>query len=365
MASFTSTPSNLFRGKILSIGYNVYALHLDEYKKTIYVHKYPPVVGEETVPNFDKSSDPSIFESDKLIKRETLINFWLNSDLYQVNGNWKGGKWSSDNLPTIDKDWCTDCFIGDFVDVEIIKLGIIPYRNKLSKPFDQSDEILSDSENTAWSCNVSLEINGLKRMYSAYVCDEAMGQKAIDVLFVWKNLHGTRYIKILKRGGNVDMPHTIIPGAGEHREPGKEISFKKDVLDAISQEIGIDKDTLNNSYLLSLGTFNNDNRDPRYWKFAALQDGQILDFGIQRKSSTDVHILYFISDSDKIPTEINHTDTIEIKSKKWVSFDSPIIQNSELWMIPEHPQYIVLSSELLDFFDNLPLEQKLGLKFII
>jgi hypothetical protein len=73
---------NIFIGKIVSIGYNILAVKLDEYNKIIYIHKFPPVVGEESVPDLTTETDPSIFESDKLLKIETLRRFWSDTYFY-------------------------------------------------------------------------------------------------------------------------------------------------------------------------------------------------------------------------------------------------------------------------------------------
>ena len=358
----------IIEGEIVSLGYNVLAIYVKNFNKIIYIHKFPPIIGAETVPDLATLSDLSVYESDKILRKDTLKSFWANKNLYQVNGDWKGGEWGSNNLPTTDTTWCTESFIGDFVKLELIKDGIIPYKTRLSKPFVNSDEIILDSETTAWSCNITIKTNGLSKTYSGYVCDKSMDQKAIDVLFVWKNTHGKRFIKILRRGNshpNVDMPGLQMPGAGEHREPGNRICFKSEVLRAVKEEIGIDNDTLTNSYLLPIGTYNNDKRDPRYWKFSVDQDGSIIEFGIKRKSSTDVYVLYLESDSVIEPKESDPSDMIEINSKRWVDIDSSILLNKDIWMIPEFPIYIKKTIKILNMFDELSIEHKISKKIIL
>jgi hypothetical protein len=252
-----------------------------------------------------------------------------------------------------------------------MKNGIVPYKTRLSKPFEYSDEIILNSENTAWSSNIILLDKSKDRsefQYSGYVCDQPMGQKAIDVLFVWKNLQGKRFVKILRRGNshpNVDMPGLQMPGAGEHREPGNKICFKSDVLRSVGEEIGIEKDTLVNSYLLTIGTYSNDKRDPRYWTFSSEQDGRIIEFGMKRKSSTDVYILYFVSDLDIEPSESEPSDMIEINSKRWINLDNPILSNKEIWLIPEHSVYFSQAIKILDRFDELPIEHRISKKIIL
>jgi hypothetical protein len=105
-----------------------------------------------------------------------------------------------------------------------------------------------------------------------------MPQSAIDVLFIWENSLSNRYVKILKRGmpnPNVDMPNLLMPGAGEHREPGNKICFKTDALRAINEEIGISSETISKSYLIPVGTFNKEKRDPRYWSYSVHQDNLV------------------------------------------------------------------------------------------
>lgn len=369
--------NRVIEGKVVSIGYNVFALYIKNYNKIIYVHKFPPIVGSETIPDLFSSSDLSLFESDAKLKKETLVNFWANTSLYQANGDWKGGEWGSNNLPTTDKTWCTDIFIGDSVKLELIKYGIIPYKTRMSKSFEKTDAIIPSSDTSAWSCNVTILTNSdiIKeekideaKTYSCYVCDKPMEQKAIDVLFVWKNLQGNRYVKILRRGNsnpNVDMPGLQMPGAGEHREPGPVINFKSEVLRAVNEEIGIEYNTLTECYLLNIGEFNNDKRDPRYWSFSAEQDGQIIEFGIKRKSSTNVYVLYLESDSNDKPSESEPSDMIEINSKRWVNLNSPILSNKEIWLVPEHSIYFSFAVSLLNRFDELPIECKISKKIYI
>ena len=375
-----------YYGKIMCVGYNVLAIYLEKYSKTIFVHKFPPVVDAETFPDFSVKSDPEIFSSDTKLKIETLIKFWSSTDLYQANGDWKGGEWGSNNLPTTDKTWCTGSFNGTKVKVQYIKNGIIPYKTRLSKPFFESDEIYTGSEKTSWSCNITLIPNNKnckdnqekckdeekckneEKTYSCYTCDKPMGQKTIDVLFAYKNLKGNRFGKTLRRGKshpNVDMPELQMPGAGEHREPGNNICFKSEVLRAVREEIGIDDDTLTNCYLLSIGTYDSDKRDPRYWKFSAEQDGKIIEFGMERKSSTDVYVLYFDSETDTEPKESNPIDMIEVGSKRWVNLDNPMFSNKEIWMILEHSLYFSEAIKILDEFDNLPVEQKILKKIVL
>lgn len=365
-------------GEIISLGYNVIGLYLNRFNKIVYIHKFPPIVGSESVPDMlnisETEEELNTYKIDKELRIETLKNFWSSKDLYQANGDWKGGEWGSNNLPTTDTTWCTGSFIGNKIKLQLVKEGIIPYKTKLSKPFESSDEIIYESDRTAWSSNITIfsddkdKDKNKDKTYSGYVCDKPMGQKAIDVLFVWKNSNSKRFVKILRRGNshpNVDMPGLQMPGAGEHREPGNKINFKSEVLRAISEEIGIDQDTLTNCYLLSIGSFVNDKRDPRYWKFSTDQDGKIIEFGIKRKSSTDVYVLYLDSNSNSEPKESEPLDMIEVDSKRWVSLDSTILSNKEIWMIPEHSLYFSNTIKILNRFDELTVEHKISKKITL
>lgn len=359
-------------GEIVSIGYNLLALYVKTYNKVVYIHKFPPIVGAESVPDLSTTSDLSQYDSDKTLRKETLVNFWSDTNLYQANGDWKGGEWGSNNLPTTDTTWCKGYFIGDQVEVRLIKEGIIPYVVRKSKPFVDSDQIIIDSESTAWSCNICINLNGKstdnENIYSGYVCDQPMGQKAIDVLFVWKNTQGKRFVKILRRGNphpNVDMPGLQMPGAGEHREPGNKISFKNEILKAVGEEIGIENNILTDSYLLQIGTYDSNKRDPRYWKFSAEQDGELIEFGMERSSCTDVWVLYLETNSNTEPIESEPLDMIEINSKRWVNLESPILSNKEIWLVPEHSSYFSKTITILNEFDKLSIQDKLDKKIIL
>ncbi len=360
-------------GTVLSIGYGMFAVKLEseDFKKVIYVHKYPPIVGSTKIPDFSVQtpiSDINSLLSGVNLRKETLLNFWSSKSLYQANGDWKGGEWGSNNLCTTDVNWCTGAFIGDKVSIDLVKYGIIPYKTRLSKPFGKDDEIIVGSESATLSCNVTITLDGTEKTYSCYVCDEPMGQNALDVLFIWKNKKGKRFVKILRRGNphpNVDMPLLQMPGAGEHREPGNNISFKSEVLRAVKEEIGIHESTLMDCYLIPIGIYDDDKRDPRYWSYSAEQDGQIIEFGIKRKSNTNVYVLYIESDSDTEPIEADPTDFIEVGSKKWVDLDNHTLANKELWMIPEHSTYFTSARIILDRFDDLSIEHKLPKKIML
>ncbi len=351
---------------VLDIGYNILECGIVGTDKVIYVHKFPPALNTTTKPKITETQTNYEHQINRELRKETVINFWKNTNLYQANGDWKGGEWGSNNLPTTSTNFCTDVFIGDKLSITNIKDGIIPYPKRLSKPFEESDEIIPGSEDFAWSANITSINSNLS--YSCYVCDKPMPQSAIDVLFVWENSLQHQYVKILKRGSshpNVDMPELEMPGAGEHREPGNKICFKADVLAAIEQEMGISKSTLSKSYLIPVGKFNDKKRDPRYWSYSVNQDDKMFTFGPERESETNVYVMYIKTDSNEEPEEIENSDKIEVGGKYWVKLSNPILSNKELWMIPEHSTYFTHTNDVLKSFNNMRKEEKESYKFIL
>jgi ADP-ribose pyrophosphatase YjhB (NUDIX family) len=359
-----------FELSILKLGYNLIVGKVKNLEKVLYIHKFPPVLNTTSKPNLEVNSSVDELQSDVHLNKETLINFWKSTDLYQANGDWKGGEWGSNNLPTTDKTFCTGLFVGDKIIIKIIKEGIIPYKTRCSKPFDINDEIIEQSELSAWSCNLFSPIDGLE--YSGYVCEQPMPQSAIDVLFIWENNLKQKFVKVLRRGNshpNVDMPCMLMPGAGEHREPGNNISFKADVLRAVKEEIGIDQSTLSECYLIPIGFFDGDKRDPRYWSWTASQSDnksdKIIKFGLERVSSTDVYVLYIKSETKEEPKETTPSDSIEVNKKMWVRLDESGLSNREIWMIPEHSYYFSIAINSLNRFDDMPIEYKISKKIFI
>jgi len=351
---------------VLDIGYNILVCGIIGTEKKIYIHKFPPALNTTEKPIITNTKSDYTFEINSELRKESAINFWKSTDLFQLNGDWKGGEWGSNNFPTTSTDFCTDVFIGDVLSLGNIIDGIIPYPKRKSKPFEEGDQIIPGSENFAWSANITLKKTNIT--YSCYVCDKPMPQSAIDVLFVWENSRGHQFVKILKRGlpnPNLDMSSLLMPGAGEHREPGNKICFKSDALEAIKQEIGICQTTLSNCYLIPVGTYNEDKRDPRYWSYSVNQDGKIITFGPERKSETSVYVLYIKTDTDVEPAEIEHEDKIEVGKKYWIGLDNPILSNKEIWMIPEHSLYFEPTRNVLDLFQNKEQSEKELYKIIM
>ena len=347
---------------VLDIGYNLIECGIVGIDKKIYVHKFPPALNTTSKPMLASRKENGFhfehqFNND--LRRDTLLNFWQDNNLYQANGNWKGGEWGSNNLPTSSKNFCSGIFIGDRMIIHSIKNGIIPYNKRFSAPFEEVDNIIEESDEFAWSTNITLINTNIT--YSCYVCDTPMPQSAIDVLFVWENSLSHKYVKILKRGvsnPNVDMPCLLMPGAGEHKEPGNNVNFKSDALRAISEEIGISQNTISKSYLIKIGIFNGENRDPRYWSYSAFQDGKLITFGPKRYSATELYVLYIHTDDDVEPDEIDCEDKIEVGGKYWIELNNPILKNNELWMIPEHSLYFNHATCAIETFKSLSEEDK-------
>jgi hypothetical protein len=345
---------------VLDMGYNLIVCGIVGINKIIYIHKFPPALNTTIKPQIvEQKTDYYEHKFNRNLRRETVLNFWQSKDLYQVNGDWKGGEWGSSNLATSSKDWFSNIFIGDKLSIKNVIDGIIPYNKILSKPFNPYDEIIVGSEN--YACTSNITQNNTNQTYSCYICDVPMPQSAIDVLFVWENSLSNRYVKILKRGmpnPNVDMPNLLMPGAGEHREPGNKICFKTDALRAINEEIGISSETISKSYLIHVGTFNKEKRDPRYWSFSVQQDDSIITFGPERYSETNVYVLYIKTETENEPEEIEYEDKIEVGKKYWIGLENPILTNKKLWMIPEHSFYFEHSKIILDLFCTLEEEEK-------
>lgn len=342
-------------GEVLKFGYNLASINIDG--KVIYYQKFPPAPDTTISPNYDRKSRLEELSSDRHIREDTFKEFIRDKELNQENGDWKGGEWGSNNFLT-----SIGLYIGDMVRIEKVKEGIIAFQG--GKPFREDQEILENSQSWTWSCNMYYEKDGLEQVYSGYITDEAMGQYAIDVLFISENELNERNIKILKRGSsnpNVDNPETFMPGAGEHKEPGLDIRFKDGVIRAVKEEIGIPDETLSLCYLLDIGKFNKPKRDPRYWTYTKRG---VEKFGIERYSCTEVSILYIRHKSSVKPKEIDQLDKIEVGKKFWMNINDQKLEELT-WMIPEYKEYIDEAKERLDNFNRLSKEEQEEYKLIL
>lgn len=347
--------TNIHTGKVNNLSYCAFSF-VTSGEKVLYVQKFPPAVGTNA-PNLMK---PSTDEEQKivLVNKDTVVQFWLSDSSVQPNGSWKGGRWGKSNLPTIDPTWMTGVFICDKVTVTVVKNGIIKFNG--GKSFTDEMPIIPGSENTAWSCNISFNDN----VYGAYLTDSIMPQKANDVLFVWENKSGQQFIKLLYRGysDNIDMPRRMMPGAGEHMEPGKDVKVKAGVLRAINEEIGIPESTLTDCHLLNLGTYSSEGRDPRYWIYHT----NTGTFGMKRGSETNGYVIYLKSDTDIAPKEVAPIDTEEVNTKWWVLLGSVLTDYSDdRWMILDHKKFIPDTINAIDAFKKLSPENQAAAKFMV
>jgi hypothetical protein len=191
-----------------------------------------------------------------------------------------------------------------------------------------------------------------------------MPQKANDVLFVWENKSGHQVIKLLRRGHNenVDMQRRMMPGAGEHMEPGKDVKVKEGVLRAIKEEIGIPDSTLTDCYLLNLGTYSSEGRDPRYW----LYNSGNYSFGMKRGSESNGYVIYLKSDTDIAPNEVDPEDTEEVNTKWWAPLTTVLTEYpDDRWMILDHKKFISDTIKAIDAFKKMSPDEQATAKFTV
>lgn len=343
-------------GNINKISYCALSVVVNE-RKALYLQKYPPA-GGAFVPNMASTSPPEDLTYDTISKTD-MISFWLCADSYQPSGCWKGGRWGKSNLPTTDDKWMTGIFIHDPIRITLVKKGIIKMN---AGPFSPTAPVLANTESSAWSCNVEYG----SKTYSAYLTDNIMPQRANDVMFIWENNVGQSFIKLLTRGSsdNVDMPQRMMPGAGEHLEPGKDIKVKDGILRAIYEEIGIEESTLTEAYCLPLGKYASEGRDPRYWTYSHLVNGEIVYFGMKRGSETLGYVIYFKSSTAVAPKEVDPADTEEINTKWWGCLNTVLRDFPDnRWMIADHKKFIPDTLRALNEFRRMSPHDQENLRF--
>jgi ADP-ribose pyrophosphatase YjhB (NUDIX family) len=226
--------------------------------------RFPPADGT-VCPMMDEPSNEFDLKVDDHMSREEITAFWSSQATRQSNGLWKGGSWGLENL-IIHSSWCNEAFIGDKVEIEYIKNGVLPFKRK--GIFDPDENTIIRTSNSAWSCNITIEKTGQR--YCGYAMNYFMPQYSNDLLFVWNNTEtNKRLVKICKRGSkpSVDMQNKLMPGAGEHLEPGEHFRLKSSIIRAFREELGVSEEALEQCYLLDLGKFDDPGRDPRYWTF--------------------------------------------------------------------------------------------------
>jgi hypothetical protein len=340
--------------KIFYCGFSMSVLIGSE-TKVFYIHKFPPALGTTKAPNLKESSSADEILADQ-ISKDDFINFWKSKENYQCNGAWKGGSWSLANIPTTDPKWATGVFIGDEVNLTVIKYGI---------PIFNSNNIHENSQDNSWYCNVHIQ----DKFYPCHVTNNIMPQMAIDVLliheFINQDGESKKRIKFLKRKNTdtIDMPGKIIPGGGEHLEPeegehlvpGENIMKTATILRTMEEEIGVEINDNDIWYNIPIGTFNTPGRDPRYDLFAIPNSstGEIVKCSMPRDSLAYGRIMYYKSENrniDKPPL-----DTDEIQSSLWIDFieDITSVFPENMWMLLDHINLYHTAFYEVNKFNNL------------
>ena len=329
--------------------------------KIVYCAQYPAFKGTSK-PDFNVPSTEEELTPDSHITRDTFANFITSSDVRQVDGKWKGGRWGTNNFTLTGTKWLPTLYVGDTLSISVVKEGIVKYNGQ---PFTDNSTILPNTEINALSCNAHWD----SMVYPLYMTDNPMPQYAIDTLFMWVRPNPDNNLLLLKcmrrgEGPNVDSPHTIIPAGGEHLQPENDTDRRQQALFSINEEIGIPPETVSQCYFLSLGTFNDEGRDSRYYKYSALQDGEIVYFGVNRFSSTDASILLLVSEDDVEPKEVTPEDTTEINSKWWENVYTFLSKHpDEEWMLKDHQKFIPLAIQKVEEFLTLQHQERELLKF--
>lgn len=338
-------------GVIIKIAYAAFAVKLDdclEYKdKVIYFARFGPTDGT-VCPLLDRASSEFDLKVDDHVTCEEFTAFWDSSSARQVNGLWKGGSWGRDNFIYHSK-WCTEAYIGDRVDIQFVKNGVIPTPEP-DQLFTVDDKVLEKTLNSAWCCNIT--VAKTKKTYPGYAMNHFMPQFANDLIFIWECKETkNRMVKICKRGdeANVDMKNKLMPGAGEHLEPGETFRLKSSILRAFREELGVSEHALGQCFLLDLGKFDDVARDPRYWTFYHEDKA----FGMKRYSTTHGVALYYHGEAPKLEVAADTIEVVELsKGKAWVSLDKLDVTADE-WMLDDHAKIIEKAKDSVTRFNEL------------
>jgi hypothetical protein len=342
--------------QILKLTYCGFSARVIGTNKVVYGARFPPVIRSTTIPVFTSSSTEEELRPDSHIDQDTFINFIQSNDTRQVNGKWKGGAWGINNFTCTSKVWFNNMYVGDVFPFQIVHNGVAKFS---PQPFDPSQQLIS--QDTALSCNGVWNNN----TYAFYMTNEPMPQKASDKLWAWGN-NNQLNIKILRRGSgdNVDCPNRIIPAAGEHIEPGQSNEARAQALFAFNEEIGVPKTTLSKCYIIPLGTYNDEGRDPRYWSYSMRQNNEIVSCGIERESSSVAHVIYIETTDDIEPEETEQRDKVEIQSKWWEDIHTVLQSHDESeWMLEDHMKFVPDTIKAIKDFRLLSEDEKLQYKF--
>ena len=371
-------PNKTMRGTITRIGYAAFGIKLDSTEKVIYIMRFPPTNGT-VIPLLDEPSSVHDLKTDEHVTMEEATEFWSSPTSRQVNGLWKGGSWGLDNLMGPHTKWCTDAWVGDTVTLQFMKNGVLKFGFGIPGfPEDESGEsaaeALPNTMNTTWSLNITVDKTGQK--YAGYGMNYFMPQYANDLLFVWKDpATGKRLVKICKRGNapTVDMQNKLMPGAGEHLEPGEAFCFKASLTRAFREELGVEDVALAKCCVLDLGKFDDPGRDPRYWNFyykhkenSGEKEGEgegkgreYESFGMKRYSTTHGFVLYYHGEAPllTVPEDDVEVQQLGPSEKRWLELDSLDV-SSDAWMIEDHSKIVLKAQASVAGFDLLSEEEK-------
>jgi hypothetical protein len=352
--------------KLMYCGFSARVLDTD---KVVYCAQYPAFNGT-TKPNLNVASSEDELTADTHITVEEYIDFITSSDIRQANGNWKGGPWGTNNFTLTGGRWLSGLYVNDIIDITFTKEGIVKYNGQV---FTDESMILPNTENSAWSCNALWQTV----MHPLYITDNPMPQFATDTLFMWAKINPDNtlknlLLKVMRRGEgpNVDCPRTIIPAGGEHLQPEHGTDKRQQALFTINEEIGLPIETINQCYFLNLGVFNDNGRDPRYWKYSMKvnnenhENNKIVESGVNRLSSTNANILLLMTYDDVEPKEVTPEDTNEINSKWWENVHDILTNHPDKdWMLKDHQKFIPASIQKVQEFLSLSPNEREVFKF--
>ena len=348
-----------FNITISQITYCGFSAVIPSINKVIFGYKYPPHSGT-VKPDFDTID--RVPKYDNHVKRETFIDFIRDNSTRQANGLWKGGEYGDNNFTVTSENWFPGLYIGDTMQVTIIKDGIIKFMpNTFNLDPNQDQPIIPGTESKAISCVGTWNASN----YNFYITDNIMPQDASDKIFIWSSPKKTM-MKFMRRGvgKNVDSPKRIIPCAGEHVQPEQSQDDREQSLITLNQEIGVPLSTLSKCYIIPLGQYADPGRDPRYWTYCAVQDNEIIEFGFERPSRTKAHIIYIETDDEVEPVEIDPEDMEEINSKWWENIYTVLSTHSEdEWMLYDHMRFVPDSIQKLEWFKQLTMQDKETFRF--
>ena len=144
------------------------------------------------------------------------------------------------------------------------------------------------------------------------------------------------------------------------------LQVKHGIIRAINEEIGIEASTLTDAFLLELGRYADEGRDPRYWEYSWLVNGEDVRFGMKRGSETNGYVIYLKSNTNIAPKEIDPLDTEEVNSKWWANLNTVLRDyDDSRWMILDHKKFIPDTMRAISDFKKLSSVQQQTFRFQI